>query len=74
MRYLRVRNLELGYNIPQAITSRIGMSALRVYFNGTNLLTFDNVKQFGIDPEISAGNGLIYPPQRLYTLGFNLTF
>jgi hypothetical protein len=74
VRYIRLRNLELGYNLPQSLIGEVGMSAMRLYVNGTNLFSIDNVKEFGIDPEISSGNGLVYPQQRLYNVGFNLTF
>lgn len=73
VRYLRLRNLELGYTFSENITKSLGISRLRIYANGTNLLTFDNVKAFGIDPEITSTNGLVYPQQRLYNFGFNLT-
>jgi TonB-linked SusC/RagA family outer membrane protein len=72
--YLRLRNLELGYNLPKPVMDRLGLTALRVYLSGTNLLSFDNVKQYEIDPEIASGNGLVYPTQRLYSAGFNLSF
>jgi TonB-linked SusC/RagA family outer membrane protein len=72
--YLRVRNVELGYNFPKALVSRFGIGALRVYVNGTNLYSFDNVKQFGIDPEISSEGGLVYPPQRLFNTGLSVSF
>ncbi len=74
VRYLRVRNVELGYNIPGRLISRFGMSRFRIYTNATNLFTFDNVKQFEIDPEITSGGGLVYPPQKLITFGVNITF
>ena len=74
VRYIRLRNLELSYSLPESIISRVGMSALRVYANGTNLFSIDNTKEFGIDPEISSGNGLQYPQQRIYTLGLNVSF
>lgn len=74
VRYLRLRNLEVSYSLPQAVLAPLGLSRLRVYANGTNLLTFDNLKKYGIDPEISSTNGLVYPQQRLYNFGFNLTF
>ncbi|MCC9165791.1 SusC/RagA family TonB-linked outer membrane protein [Pontibacter harenae] len=74
VRYLRLRNLELGYNFPEALISKFGMSALRVYANGSNLFSLDNTKEFGIDPEVSSGNGLVYPQQRVYNFGFNLSF
>jgi hypothetical protein len=72
--YLRVRNIELGYNIPKNIISRFGMSSLRIYANGTNLFTFDNMKKWELDPEITSGGGLVYPQQKLVTFGFNVSF
>ena len=52
--YFRLRNLEVGYSFPKQLISRFGISAFRVYVNGTNLFSFDNVKEFEIDPEISS--------------------
>ena len=73
--YFRLRNLELGYQVPTGTLERVGVKGLRVYVNGTNLFSFDNVKHLEIDPEIGgAGNGLVYPQQRLLNFGFNLTF
>lgn len=72
--YLRLRNIELGYSLPRNIVSKIGMSRFRVYVNATNLLTFDNVKDIEIDPEITSGGGLVYPQQKLITFGFNASF
>jgi hypothetical protein len=73
IRYLRLKNLELGYTFPKALVQKVNVSGLRIYVNGSNLFSFDNVKEFEIDPEISATNGLIYPQQKIYTFGFNLT-
>jgi len=72
--YLRLKNLELAYNFSKTLVKKMGLSALRVYVNGTNLFSFDNVKEFEIDPEISSSNGLVYPQQRLYNFGFNVSF
>lgn len=72
--YLRLRNIELGYNIPKNIISRVGMSQLRVYMNATNLVTLDNMKKWELDPEITSGGGLVYPQQKLITFGFNVSF
>jgi hypothetical protein len=71
--YLRLRNLELGYAIPAAVINKAGLSRLRVYVTGTNLFTIDNTKEFGIDPEVSSNGGLVYPQQKVFTAGFNLT-
>jgi TonB-linked SusC/RagA family outer membrane protein len=72
--YLRLKNLELAYNFSKTLAKKMCLSALRVYVNGTNLFSFDNVKEFEIDPEISSSNGLVYPQQRLYNFGFNVSF
>lgn len=73
VKYMRLRNLELGYRLSPTALDKIGITALRIYANGTNLFSFDNVKEFGIDPEIGAANGLVYPQQRLFNFGFSLT-
>lgn len=74
VRYFRLKNLELGYTLPKSLISRFGISKMRVYANGTNLFSIDNVKDLEIDPEISSANGLVYPQARLYNFGFNVTF
>ena len=72
--YLRLRNVELGYNLPKNIISKVGSSGVRVYVNATNLVTFDNMKKWELDPEITSGGGLVYPQQKLITFGFNVSF
>lgn len=73
VKYMRLRNLELGYRLSPAALEKIGLQSLRVYFNGTNLFSFDNVDDFGIDPEITSANGLVYPQQRMFNFGFSVT-
>ena len=73
VRYLRLRNLELGYTVSSKLLKKYGITGLRIYADGSNLFSFDNVGQFEIDPEISSTNGLVYPQQKIYTFGFNLT-
>lgn len=73
VRYIRLRNLELGYALPKSLLNRVGVNALRVYVNGTNLFSIDNVGDLEIDPEISSNGALVYPQQRLYNAGFSLT-
>jgi hypothetical protein len=73
--YLRLRNIEIGYDLPKNVLKRLGgIGRIRVYANGTNLVTIDNVHQFEIDPEIQSSGGLVYPQQKLVTFGFNVTF
>ncbi len=72
--YLRLRNLQLGYNLPSGILSFLNVQALRFYVNGFNLISFDNIKDTGMDPEIENNAGHNYPPVRVVNAGFNLTF
>jgi TonB-linked SusC/RagA family outer membrane protein len=73
--YLRLRNVELGYDLPKTLLKRVGgINRARFYVNGTNLVTIDNVHQYEIDPEIQSSGGLVYPQQKLITFGFNVTF
>ncbi|NII26049.1 TonB-dependent receptor [Pseudoflavitalea sp. X16] len=74
VRYIRLKNMELAYTFNPKLTKRFGVSNLRVYVNGTNLFSFDNVREFEIDPEISSSNGLVYPQQKLVNFGFNVSF
>lgn len=68
--FIRLKSLELGYTVPKELTSKINLSTLRFYANGTNLLTFSKFKLW--DPEM-AGNGLGYPIQKVLNLGFQIT-
>ena len=69
--FLRLKQLEFGYTIPEGITNKANIKNLRFYLNGTNLLCFSKFKLW--DPEM-AGNGLGYPIQRVFNVGLNLTF
>ncbi|MBB2949954.1 MULTISPECIES: SusC/RagA family TonB-linked outer membrane protein [Sphingobacterium] len=73
-RYLRIRNLELGYNFSTGLVKKIKAEKIRIYANGSNLFSFDNVKRFQIDPEIEAAAAVVYPQQRVFMVGFNVTF
>lgn len=77
--FLRLKNLQLGYTLPSTITEKIGATNLRVYIQGTNLLTF--TEYTGFDPEINAiGNNQLnlgidnntYPQAKIFTFGINL--
>jgi TonB-linked SusC/RagA family outer membrane protein len=71
--YLRLKQLELGYTLPRSLLDRWSVRDARIYVNGGNLFSLDNVARYGIDPEIASGNGLQYPQQRTITLGANVT-
>lgn len=72
VRYIKLRNLELGYSLPQRILEPVSISTVRVYFSGQNLLTLSNLE--GVDPEGDAENGLGYPTLRILNFGLNFTF
>ncbi len=72
--YLRARTIELGYSIPTNLLSKVRIKRARFYVNAYNLLSFDNLKQYGIDPEVTDDNGLQFPQSKVVNFGVNLTF
>ena len=72
MSFLRLKNAELGYTLPKKVTQKAGISALRIYLQGVNLLTFSEFKLW--DPELESSYGNVYPLTRNISLGINLNF
>ena len=70
--YLRLKTLEIGYNLPSKICQKATLQAVRFYFTGMNLLTFDN-RRFK-DFDVEAINAASYPIYRTYNIGVNITF
>jgi hypothetical protein len=71
--YLRLKNLTVGYTIPAALSKRIGVNQVRVYFSGDNLVTATNYR--GLDPErAGSGNLVQYPQNKIYSFGLNVKF
>lgn len=70
--FLRLKNIELGYNFSPEWLGRIRMNAARLYVNGFNLFTITKVKDY--DPEGDSGSGQFYPQQRIINVGVNLRF
>ncbi|MFC4672314.1 TonB-dependent receptor [Dysgonomonas termitidis] len=66
--FLRLKNVEVGYNVPQKMLRKIGLSNCRIYGNATNLFVLSKFKAW--DPEMG-GNGLGYPVQRVYNIGIS---
>tara|TARA_R110002124_G_scaffold206581_6_gene373195 strand:- start:1883 stop:5104 length:3222 start_codon:yes stop_codon:yes gene_type:complete len=70
--YVRVKNVTIGYNLPEQWVSRIKASRIRVFVSGENLYEFSAIKSF-LDPEaINDANGFAYPFQRKYSFGVNI--
>lgn len=72
--YIKLRNLELGYSIPQRLLDKVNISRARIYVNMSNVFSIDNVRDLGIDPEVYEKNGLQYPQSKFLNVGVNLSF
>lgn len=77
--FLRLRNIMLGYTIPNSITNKIGVEKLRLYAGGKNLFTF--TKYTGLNPEVGGNDILnmgvdigVYPVTRMVYFGANIVF
>ncbi len=65
--YVRLKNAELGYNIPYKLIEKLKISGIRLFANGENLLTLYGYQ--GVDPEVY---GTAYPIQRVFNAGVNI--
>lgn len=75
MSFIRLKNAEIGYSFPRKMIRKIGLSTLRFYVQGNNLLTFSKFKMW--DPEAGRGNvrqGDVYPNMRVMNVGMNINF
>lgn len=80
--YLRLKTAEIGYTFPQSLVKKMRLSNLRVFVNGSNLLTFDHLDKYHIDPEYftrvgssnGAGTGAYSPQNKFYAAGLYVTF
>jgi TonB-linked SusC/RagA family outer membrane protein len=70
--YIRLKNFEMGYSLPEQWQRKIAMRGARVFFRGTNLFTWSAFKMW--DPEIGSSDGLQYPPMKVYSIGLQVTF
>lgn len=75
-RYVRLKNVQLGYRIPSPWAKRMALESIRVYCSFENLLTFTNYN--GFDPELRGGNSGIdsfnYPTMKQSTIGLTIDF
>mgnify|MGYP000516674026 CR=1 FL=1 len=70
--YVRLKNVSLGYNLPKSWLNRIGVSRIKVYVAGENLLTFCGLED--IDPEESSTRGWSYTNVKKVSLGLKVSF
>tara|TARA_Y100000815_G_scaffold275662_1_gene315712 strand:- start:5386 stop:8550 length:3165 start_codon:yes stop_codon:yes gene_type:complete len=71
--YLKARTIELGYNLPKSLLDKISVQKCRLYINGYNLFSIDNLSEYGVDPEVVDENGLQYPQNRFVNVGVNIS-
>ncbi|WP_226332330.1 SusC/RagA family TonB-linked outer membrane protein [Echinicola marina] len=69
-RYLRLKTLDLGYNLPKHLTRLVRAKNIRLFVVGTNLFTWSKFKLW--DPELATPRGEDYPPAKSFTLGINV--
>ena len=69
--YIRLKNAEIGYSLPQSLIRKIRLQTIRLFANGYNLLTWATGDFKDRDPESYYGG---YPVQRLVNFGINIKF
>lgn len=77
--FMRLRNLQIGYNFPSSVISKVGMSSARIYLQGVNLFTIS--KYSGLDPDLNNSGDTFfgvdegnYPLVKQYTVGVHIGF
>jgi hypothetical protein len=71
--YLRFKNIQLGYTLPQNWLARTPLAKVKVFYSGENLFKLDNLP-VNIDPESPSGRGSHYPQVSTHSFGINVTF
>lgn len=69
--YLRLKSFQIGYTLPRSIIQHLGMKRVRLYIEGSNILTFSDLTKYNIDPEQPGVNNGYYPQQRTFSFGLN---
>ena len=75
-KYVRLKNVQIGYTIPTSIISKIGFNNARIYMSGFNLITLSPMDN-GLDPEVfgnAAESGRVYPVARIVSVGIDVNF
>jgi hypothetical protein len=72
MSFLRVKNVQIGYTVPQKVLARLGVTNFRIVGSAENLATLTKFR--GLDPEKQADDNNVYPINKSYSIAFNLSF
>ncbi len=72
--YLRIKSIELGYNLQPRWISKAGLKSARVFASGYNLHTWSaSFNRYGVDPEVARDAGATYPSQAILNFGINVS-
>ena len=71
--YLSLRNVEVGYSLPERLISKLYMTRCRVYFSAYNVASWSHLPK-DMDPERPMGYCWWYPKTRIFNFGINLAF
>lgn len=71
--YIRLKNINLSYDLPQDLIKKIGLGRAQVFATGMNLWEFTKMRK-PLDPETIQSDAIEYPMQRIMTLGLNVSF
>lgn len=74
--YLRLKTFALGYSLPKGLLAKVGLEQCRIYVAGTNMLTWNKLARYQVDPEAPTNVDILryYPQQRVWSFGLNLSF
>ena len=70
--YIRLKNVEVGYNFSKELLSNFKIDNIRLYLSGLNIFTISDIENF--DPEAPSGRGAFYPQTSSFTLGLKVSF
>ena len=70
--YVRLKNIEIAYNLPVELLKQNFIKGMRIYFNANNIVTWSKIKNY--DPENASGRGWDYPQFRIWNAGVNFKF
>jgi hypothetical protein len=68
--FLRLRNIEIGYTLPQIVVKKLKIYDFRIFIGGNNLLAADKINEMSLDPEIM--NAFVHPAMKAFNVGFTL--
>jgi len=66
--------VEVGYSLPAKLLAKMKLRQVRFFVNAYNLLSFDSLKQYNLDPEVPDAGVSGYPVMKVYNTGVNVNF